>query len=132
MTRFHSIKRMAQTGAAAAVIVLALGSASAFAAAQIRGQDLPTAQGTVGDPDTSIMLVHSQSPQNHTVCADAQGETDVNLSYDDNTTVVSPGNCVQVEASQISATGSGGGSTQVTVHRHSEGGPHGEVTPGEM
>ena len=106
MTRFHSIKRMAQTGAAAAVIVLALGSASAFAAAQIRGQDLPTAQGTVGDPDTSIMLVHTQKAQNHTVCADPQGGTDVNLTYDDNSTVLSPGNCVHVEASQISAASS--------------------------
>jgi hypothetical protein len=130
MNRFHSIKRVAQTGAAAAVIVLALGSASAFAAAQIRGQDLPTAQGTVGDPDTSVMLVHTQSMQNHTVCADAQGTTDVNLTYDDNSTTLSPGNCVHVEASQISATGSGDGTTHVRVHNH--GGPHGEVTPGEM
>ncbi len=82
-------------------------------------QDRPGAEATVTGTDETL-LVHSSTPSKNTVCADAHGQGDVVVMYDDNLTNISPGHCALLEAGQIRVKGAHEDTnTHVQVHHHS-------------
>jgi len=122
-----SIKRLAQVAALTAAVVVASGTTASFAAGdspEMRSNDIPTAEATIEATDADVLLVHTQSMGQHTVCADAHGTADVVVMYDENETTISPGHCALLEASQIKAHSAAQGKTHVTVHSHFGGGGH--------
>jgi hypothetical protein len=69
-------------------------------------------------PGESVVLAHTKSPAEHTVCTSHHGTDSAIIHYDNNELPLGPGNCVMVEGSLISATPSGNSPVSVFGRHH--------------